>query len=524
MNVTDPIWETMQAQPMATAIVQGGQSVSYGALRATAEKLCTRLLRAGVQPGMCVALTCSHPSTYLVLVLALARLGAVSTPSPAWSTEARDRLLQKSKTLMRIRDNQDNWIGSVIGASQHIAAGRLFDRLDTETPWTPAGSAIGAGDTWRIALTSGSTGTVKCMAWTHEATASLQKKMVRQFDCGPGSRLLVYADMAIGFSIGHATMQLHAGGAVVFVTKGTPEEFFQILERDRPTHILSTTAMMAPVLASIESAPAGTRFGGGALRSILLGGSVVPGPMVKAIRDRLCNDLHISYGSTEMGTLALADPEALDAHPDCAGTLLPWVTGEAIDGDGAALPPGETGVLRFRSDAMASGYVGDPEANAKAFRDGWFYPGDTGSVDANRQLQLAGRSDHLINLQGMKLDPVMVESVLCAHPAVKEASVLAVTDAQGIKILVAVIVSPDGVSAGILQKMCRDRLGNFASPKVFLGVQSLPRTMMGKVDRAGVEQFALRKMGAKPAIAGESNPQADASPAQQGVDGQAAQT
>ena len=48
MNVTDPIWETMQAQPMATAIVQGGQSVSYGALRATAEKLCTRLLRAGV--------------------------------------------------------------------------------------------------------------------------------------------------------------------------------------------------------------------------------------------------------------------------------------------------------------------------------------------------------------------------------------------------------------------------------------------------------------------------------------------
>ncbi len=164
---------------------------------------------------------------------------------------------------------------------------------------------------------------------------------------------------------------------------------------------------------------------------------------------------------------------------------MPWIKAEALDQDGNVLPEGQSGLLRFRSVAMANGYLDDPVANARAFRSGWFYPGDTGSLDERGYLTLGARADHLINLHGVKIDPLQIEQILCSDPAVRDAAVAAVDTPRGGRALVAAVVPAAGkpVLAERLQAICLDQIGAQARFHRIVAVVELPRTPAGKLDR-----------------------------------------
>src|SRR5258708_30907179 len=95
-----------------------------------------------------------------------------------------------------------------------------------------------------------------------------------------------------------------------------------------------------------------------------------------------------------------------------------------MDAAGALLPPGESREIVVRGSNVTSGYFDNPEANAKAFTNGWFRTGDQGSLDAEGYLRISGRLKEMINRGGEKVSPLEVDVVLMDHPAVQLALTL----------------------------------------------------------------------------------------------------
>ena len=94
-----------------------------------------------------------------------------------------------------------------------------------------------------------------------------------------------------------------------------------------------------------------------------------------------------------------------------------------VDDDGRELPAGEIGEVITRSDCVMRGYWNNPEANAKALRDGWLWTGDMGFVDADGFLTLKDRSKDMIISGGSNIYPRELEEVLLTHPMVLECAV-----------------------------------------------------------------------------------------------------
>lgn len=133
---------------------------------------------------------------------------------------------------------------------------------------------------------------------------------------------------------------------------------------------------------------------------------------------------------------------------------------------------------------MASAYVGDPEATARHFRDGWFLPGDLASLDERGILSIHGRMDDMMILNGINIFPVEIERALESHPAVACAVAFAVaSDIHGQIPAAAVELRGGGaVSAAELVAWARARLGTRAPRRIEI-VAALPRNPQGKVPR-----------------------------------------
>jgi acyl-coenzyme A synthetase/AMP-(fatty) acid ligase len=157
-----------------------------------------------------------------------------------------------------------------------------------------------------------------------------------------------------------------------------------------------------------------------------------------------------------------------------------------VDENDQPVPPGQTGILRFRSPLQTAGYLDDERATAQAFRDGWFYPGDTGSVGAAGYLFLSSRVDDTINVGGNKIDPRLIEELLDEQPEITESAVVAVTRDTGVPVLVAAVEAQGPFDADALKRLCQERLGKVYTPSAIVQVDALPRNESGKVMRSAL--------------------------------------
>ncbi len=115
-----------------------------------------------------------------------------------------------------------------------------------------------------------------------------------------------------------------------------------------------------------------------------------------------------------------------------------------MDDDGAILPPGGLGEVVIRGRNVTAGYENNPDANAKAFTNGWFRTGDQGVLDEQGYLRLTGRLKEIINRGGEKISPLEVDTVLMDHPAVAQALTFAMPHAKLGEEVAAAIVLREG--------------------------------------------------------------------------------
>jgi long-chain acyl-CoA synthetase len=166
-----------------------------------------------------------------------------------------------------------------------------------------------------------------------------------------------------------------------------------------------------------------------------------------------------------------------------AGIARTGVAVKVVGADGRELPNGEVGEIVTRSDCVMPGYWNNPEATARALRDGWLWTGDMGAMDAEGFLTIKDRSKDMIISGGSNIYPREIEEVLLTHPAVLEAAVVGRPHADWGEEAIAFIVPRADVqlAADDLERLCLDSIARFKRPKGYRFVEALPKNNYGKI-------------------------------------------
>jgi long-chain acyl-CoA synthetase len=231
----------------------------------------------------------------------------------------------------------------------------------------------------------------------------------------------------------------------------------------------------------------GTDFS--SLRLIAYGASPIPLELLKNAMATFGCAFEHWYGMTEMTgvitTLPYADHDEAggDRLRSCGKPIATMRGLRVLDASGGEAPVGEVGEIVLRSDQVMLGYWNQPEATASAIRDGWFYTGDAGYLDADGFLYIHDRVKDMIISGGENIYPAEVESALFGHPAVADVGVIGVPDERWGEAVKAIVVRRAGVAVteAELITYCRECIANYKAPKSVDFADTLPRNASGKI-------------------------------------------
>ncbi|MFJ1760248.1 ATP-dependent acyl-CoA ligase [Amycolatopsis sp. NPDC088138] len=165
--------------------------------------------------------------------------------------------------------------------------------------------------------------------------------------------------------------------------------------------------------------------------------------------------------------------------------------------DGKPLPRGETGQLLIRGIGLMHGYHEDPEATAKAFKNGWFCTGDLARMDDAGRVYYVGRTKDMIRRSGENVSADEVERALLLHPAVRLAAVIAVPDElRGEEIKAYVVCDGERPEPAALAAFCTGKLAYFKVPRFWAFADELPLTPSERVAKGELRKVADLRAGA----------------------------
>jgi acyl-coenzyme A synthetase/AMP-(fatty) acid ligase len=204
-----------------------------------------------------------------------------------------------------------------------------------------------------------------------------------------------------------------------------------------------------------------------------------------AIRDRLTPNLVDFYGSTGSGPIAVIAGPDDETAVTSAGHVCAGLEVEIADDEDRIVEPGEAGWVRMRGPRITKRFAGETESDAEGPRgNGWYYPGDLGSLDRTGILHLHGRSADLIKRGGQMIHAQEVERILMLHSDVLEAAVLGLPSARLGEEVGAFVVVANPVDARVLYFLCHKHLAPYKVPTRIEFVDALPRNSSGKVQKA----------------------------------------
>ncbi len=283
---------------------------------------------------------------------------------------------------------------------------------------------------------------------------------------------------------------------IVMLPAFSPHAWLDLAESEHVSNAFVVPTMLSRIIAAMDQ---GARPDLGALRAISYGGGKMP---LEVIERALClfqgTGFTNAYGLTETSsTVALLGPDEhraahgssdprVRARLASVGQPLPTIELEIRDEVGRCCPAGETGEIYVRGDQVSGEYKEKSALDA----EGWFPTRDAGYLDEEGYLFLSGRADDVIVRGGENISPGEIEDVLLTHPAIADASAVAIPSVEwGETVGVALVLRQDACKpdAAELRDLVRGRLRSSRVPEKILFVESLPYNEMGKLLRREVK-------------------------------------
>ncbi len=470
--------------PEAVALRADEQCLTYGQLDLAAGRAAALLAAHGVVAGDRVAILCRNRPDFFVLLFACARAGAILVPLN-WRMPPTELagLIAHAEPALLIHGPEDAAAADLLGVPKLALDENYHSSLRRHEP-VRGRQAWGAGDTWYLLYTSGTTGTPKAVVYTFGMALANAINIGSATGLRAGDRTLCALPLfhTAGINL-HALPTLFAGGEVTVLPGFDADAVVSLIEARKLDLLFGVPTVYQALLSHPRFAHAPL----GHVRHWGSGGAPLPDRLVESYRDlgvRLCNGM----GMTETGPTAfLLSPEDAWDHIGSVGKPQLLCRARIVDEAGDDVAAGAVGDLLFAGPGVTPGYWRNEEATRAAFtEDGWLRSGDLARRDAAGFYYIAGRRKEMFISGGENVYPIEVENVLAAHPAVLDAAVLPAADPKWGEVGRAFVQLAPGHPVGDpadLQAFCRQRLAPYKVPVQIKIVREFPRTSAGKIQK-----------------------------------------
>ena len=487
ISITAALRAHAQKTAAAIAIQSEGDSLTYAQLWQRTGGAMQVLHAAGVRAGDRIAWLGLNDAAQLVLLLALARLGAILLPLNYRLAHAEHvAILQDAQARLLVADATHH---TAAAALCRASACRLMDASELTGATEPASATPDRGqphDPVLLVYTSGTTG---------QAKGALHSQLTLAWNCAMANRAqeMDASDRVLTvlplFHVGGLCIQtlpaLVAGATVVLHPRFDALAWLRSVQTDRVTLSVMVPATLRAVQEHADFATTDLS----SLRMVVAGSSIVPLPLIERMHTRGIPVGQV-YGATETGpvSIVLGQYDAM-RHPGSAGRAAWQAEIRLLDPQGVAVAAGQAGEIHIRAPNLMQGYWNSPQH--PAFPDGWFHTGDLAQLDAEGFYWVVGRCKDIIISGGENIYPAEIENLLAGQPDVADVAVLGMEDATWGEVVVAVIVRRAGSTldeAGVRAAL-DGQLARYKMPRRVVFLDSLPKTALGKVQRA---ELAMR--------------------------------
>jgi long-chain acyl-CoA synthetase len=509
-----------------TAVTCNGESLSFAELEQASARLAAFLQAAGLQPGDRVALLLPNHLLYPVALAAIARAGFVGvTMNPLYTVrEVEYQLTDSGASALVVADPFTELVGGVIERTEvrHVVTVPMQDvrrsllapagdqpvRIhDSGVHLVPLHVAVASvqgvnftaaqvrpSDLAFLQYTGGTTGVSKGACLTHRnvlvSVLQMQSWLRLNLEI-QNFELVTPLPLYHIFPLGMALMALASGGHNRLVMN--PRDITTLCTelRRAPFDVLIGVNTMfngmvnMPELSSVDFSRCRMVIGAGASiqAAVARKWEAAGGPPITE-----------AYGLTE------TSPSATFNAPGCNGTIgvpVPSTDVLIVDDAGDPVPQGTPGELLIKGPQVFRGYWNNPEETAKTLTaDGWLRTGDVVTVDADGFTTIVDRAKELIITGGFNVSPSEVESVLRAHPSVRDAAVFGNPSPGGGETVAAAVEPVPGseFDEATLRDYCRQHLAAYKVPKRIVEVAEMPKSMLGKILRKKVKEQVLSQL------------------------------
>ncbi len=483
-----------RAFPESEALVDviGDRRYTYGALGQEVTRMAHFLKdQLDVVKGDRVACLSFNRTEYIVLFMALSRLGAILVPL--------NFRLAKGEFLYFLEDSTpkalffDGAHQEVVASLKKNVAVPHYVSLDEDGPvgrslpevWDSLSTDplpevdMRPNDTQLIIYTSGTTGLPKGVLLTHGMLAWNAFNTIVGWGLRPGDKTILHAAMFYTAGWNVFTLPIfQSRGVNILVQSFDPDLILDLIETEGVTVFFGVPTMFQMLMDSPKFAD--TDFS--TVRFMISGGAPLGETIFNAYKTEKSVRIHEGYGLTEVGPNCFLGNGKLGTigHP------VPYLDVKLVDSGGRDVSRGEEGEILLKGPNVCAGYLNKPDITEKTIIDGWFHTGDLGKIDGDGHMAIVGRLKDMIISGGANIYPAEVELAVETHPAVAGCAVIGVPDPKWGEVGKAIVELKPGASLTFpeLMEHLEERLGKFKRPKYLVKVDALPRTpASGKIQK-----------------------------------------
>lgn len=488
-NLSTLLRQTAARLPHATALVRGDVTWTWRELDQRVDALAAAMAEHDLGPGSVVLLHSTNTRDYLTVMFAAWRAGAVITPTNAKLTPTE--LLPLAEVvrpdLVVVQEDLTEHAAALPDVPTWTLAdgsGTVEELVATHHGRQVPDAPVLAGDPCWYFFTSGSSGRPKAAVLAHDQMAFVVTNHIADLMPGLGASdaTLALAPLSHGAGV-HVLTHVARGAATVLLPGESlePAVAWELVARHRVSTMFTVPTILNRLVAAAEDVDHSS------LRYVVYAGAPITARDQRRAREVLGPVIVQYYGLCEVtGAITVLPADQHDDVPtvDGIGTAGFARTGMSItiqDADGTLLSTGQRGEICVAGPAVFAGYLDHDEANARAFRNGWFRTGDLGHLDGSGHLFITGRASDMYISGGSNIDPREVEEKILRHPGVRQVGVVGVPDPDWGEVGVAVCVLEPELEPEQLLTWCRENMARYKAPKRLHVVESLPTSAYGKV-------------------------------------------
>jgi len=502
-----------EGHPDRVAIVDRGERVTYGDLRARVDRVAAGLQALGIGAGDVVTIQLPNWAAFAYVFFACERIGAVANQiGPDFRSREVEYILRFSESrafvcpasfknfdyVAMVQDLRPQLPDLTLilvlggdGTEGTVALDPIIDGTRTLPPLEPR--TIGADDVMRTAFTSGTTGNPKGVTHSFNTTLPACRILNDAMEVTDNEVFLVY--LPLGLNWGYLTLlqSIMVGARAVLLDRFSGRAALELIQRERVTFIPSAPASIIAMLNDPEL----DRFDLRSLRVVITGGASCPVETIRAYRKRFPGRLIELYGMLETGFHTFTrfgdDPEAVAGS---IGRVAKGMGLRIIDDDGRDVPAGGEGEIAAEGPSVHLGYHKNPAANAELFTaDGWFRTGDLGRIDPAGNVRIVGRLKEMINRGGKKFFPREIEEILYTHPKVLHAAIVGVPDPRLGERNCLCLIPRAGASLSLEDALTflGNSVATYKLPEELELFEEFPFTPTGKIQRHALRRQVLAR-------------------------------